>query len=98
MTPISVAVCALTCARHALVAAVEAETGGGSMARIRAAYRSSRVPSGPREPRTGSAWILCRSNRRSESGEATTRRDSSQAELVSQRGLADPSGFSAGTI
>ena len=28
----------------------------------------------------------------------TTRRDSSQAELVSQRGLADPSGFSAGTM
>ena len=35
---------ALTRERQALVAAAEAETGGGSMPRIRAAYRSSRVP------------------------------------------------------
>ena len=95
---ISAAVCARTWPRQALMAAIDAETGGGSMARIRATYRSSSVPSGPREPWTRSAWIFCRSNRRSDSGEATTRRDRSQAELVSQRGLGDPSGFSAGTM
>ena len=96
---INAAVCSRTWPRQALMAAIDADTGGGSMARIRATYPSSSVPSGPREPWTiGSAWIFCRSNSRSDSAEATTRRDRSQAELVSQRGLADPSGFSAGTM
>ena len=94
---ISAVACDLTWVRQARVAVMEADTGGGSMARIRATERSRSVPSGPREPRTFNARIFCRSKRRSVSGEATTRRDRSQAELVSQRGLAEPSGFSAGT-
>ena len=93
----SAAVCVPTWLRHALVAAMDAETGGGSMARICLTDRSSSVPSGPREPRTRSAMIFCRSKSRSVSVDATTRRGSSQAELVSQRGLAVPSGLSAGT-
>jgi hypothetical protein len=42
--------------------------------------------------------IFCRSNSRSVSPDAITRRGRSQAELVSQRGLAVPSGLSAGTM
>ncbi|HVT66548.1 MAG TPA: hypothetical protein VHF26_02285 [Trebonia sp.] len=95
---ISAAVCDRTWARQARVAVTEADTGGGSTARTWATARSRSVPSGPREPRTGSARIFCRSNSRSVSAEATTRRVRSQAELVSQRGLAEPSGLSAGTI
>jgi len=95
---ISAAVCDLTWARQARVAVTDADTGGGSMARICVTLRSSRVPTGPREPRTFMARIFCRSNSRSVSAEAITRRGRSQAELVSQRGLAAPSGFSAGTM
>ena len=94
----SAVVSARTRARHAAVCAVLAETGGGSISRISWAYRSSSVPSGPREPRTRSAAIFCRSSSRSVCVEAITRRSRSHAELLSQRGLAVPSGLSAGTM